>query len=102
MDAMVTARMPQGKKEAGNTILYELGTNPSQFINDIYDYVITTRTLPFKNEPETIKAVDIKKALDFIESIPLPAPSRFATMTADEIRQERLIARGLATEADFK
>ena len=100
MDGMVTGRMPLGKKEAGNTILNELGTNPSQFINDAYDFVIKNRCLPFQNE-QNHKKIDTKEVLAFIESIPLTSSNRFALMTDDEIRQERLIARGTATKSDF-
>ena len=101
MDAMVTARMPQGKKEVGNTILQELGTNPSQFINDSYDYVIKTRQLPFQVDKDSGKTIDIKKALTFVKSIPRPSQSRFELMTDDEIKQERLIARGLMEKGDI-
>jgi len=94
--------MAPGKKEAGNSVLRELGTSPSQFINDIYDYVIKNRRLPFPSESATTKPHDIPAALAFIESIPLREPDRFSTMIDDEIRQERLIARGLATKEDFE
>jgi len=101
MDAMVTARMPQGKKEAGNTILSELGTNPSQFINDSYDYVIQTRQLPFKDKRVNRTQKEIQAAAAFTDSIPFPVAKRFVSMTDDEIRQERLIAQGLATRETF-
>ena len=39
-DAMVTARMSQEKKEAGNRVLEQLGTNASQVVNRLYDYVL--------------------------------------------------------------
>ena len=102
MDAMVTARMPQGKKEAGNAVLREMGTSPSQLINDIYDFVIRTRKLPSCDESERVGKRDIREALAFIDSIPLPPSNRFASMSDDEIRQERLIARGLAAKGDFE
>jgi len=102
MDAMVTARMAQGKKEAGNSILRELGTSPSQFINDIYDYVIKNRQLPFQSKSTGAGKHDIPAALAFIESIPLQSPNVFSTMSDAEIRQERLIVRGLAIKGDFE
>ena len=46
-DAMVTARMSQEKKEAGNRVLEQLGTNASQAVNRLYDYVLEKRQLPF-------------------------------------------------------
>jgi len=101
MDAMVTARMPQGKKEVGNSILKELGTNPSQFINDVYDFIIKNRCLPFQDEQSQRTQDELEEACLFITSIPMLTPSRFASMTDDEIKQERLIARKLATKNDF-
>jgi antitoxin component of RelBE/YafQ-DinJ toxin-antitoxin module len=47
MDAMVTARMPEGKKEAGAAVLKSLNTSASGAINQLYDYVISHRALPF-------------------------------------------------------
>ena len=46
-DAMVTARMSQEKKEAGNRVLEQLGTNASQVVNRLYDYVLENKKLPF-------------------------------------------------------
>ena len=51
-DAMVTARMSQEKKEAGNRVLEQLGTNASQAVNRLYDYVLEKRQLPFPEERE--------------------------------------------------
>lgn len=50
-DAMVTARMSQEKKEAGNRVLEQLGTNASQVVNRLYDYVLENKKLPFPEEP---------------------------------------------------
>ena len=49
-DAMVTARMSQEKKEAGNRVLEQLGTNASQVVNRLYDYVLENKKLPFPEE----------------------------------------------------
>ena len=46
MDAMVTARMPQGKKEAATAVLKELGLTASQVINELFDAIISTRSVP--------------------------------------------------------
>lgn len=43
----------------------------------------------------------LKEGVDFLREIQESVPSRFSTMTNDEIRQERLIARGLATADQF-
>ena len=37
---MVTGRMSQAKKELGNQVLRELGTNASQVINELYVLVM--------------------------------------------------------------
>ncbi len=101
MDAMVTARMPQRKKEVANAILRELGTNPSQFINDVYDYVIQNRQLPLSKGQKPRKKQDIQEALAFIDTIPLQKAGRFKHMTDDEIIRERLIARGHMSESEL-
>lgn len=101
MDAMVTARMPQGKKEVGNTILKSMGVNPSQAINDFYDYIIKNKALPFEEERKVFEQAEILEAITFVDSISDAVPSRFKAMTEDEIRQERLIARSLAVKDDF-
>lgn len=103
MDAMVTARMSQRKKEEGNKILAELGTNPSQLINEIYDYLISHRELPLqKEEHQPLNKEKLLEGVALLKSIQASVPERFRTMSNDEIRQERLISRGLATESDFK
>ncbi|MCL1797114.1 MAG: RelB/DinJ family addiction module antitoxin [Eggerthellaceae bacterium] len=99
---MVTARMPQGKKEVGNLILHELGTNPSQVINEVYDYVIAHKQLPAYSKPASLSKRDIEKAFAFIDSIPVQVSANFVTLTDDEIKQQRLIDRGLVPEGYFE
>ena len=55
MDAMVTARMPQGKKEAAAAVLKELGLTASQAINEFFDLIIATRKLPLERPGEQEK-----------------------------------------------
>ena len=55
MDAMVTARMPQGKKEAAVAVLKELGLTASQAINEFFDLIIATRKLPLERPGEQAK-----------------------------------------------
>lgn len=57
MDAMVTARMPQGKKEAAVAVLKELGLTASQAINEFFDLIIATRRLPLER-PDVIVTRD--------------------------------------------
>lgn len=100
-DAMVTARMSAEKKEAGNRMLERLGTNASQAVNRLYDYVLEKKQLPFPEQHERRKHTqeEIAQAIAWVDSI--PRRDRFSTMTDDEIRRERLISRGLATSKDF-
>jgi len=55
--------------------------------------VIKNRSLPFQNEDIIEGEIDMKEALAFVTSIPLTSSNRFATMTDDEIKQERLNTR---------
>ena len=100
-DAMVTARMSQEKKEAGNRVLEQLGTNASQVVNRLYDYVLENKKLPFPEEQgrRIYTQEEIAEAIAWVDSI--PRKDRFSTMTDDEIRRERLVSRGLATSKDF-
>lgn len=104
-DAMVTGRMTREKKEEGNRILESLGTTPSKAINQLYDFVIEKKQLPFEEEKKRheIDPEELAEARAWVRSFrrSQPTRSRFATMTDDEIKQERLIARGLATKEDF-
>ena len=96
-DAMVTARMPQAKKDAGNQVLGRIGCSASQFINSAYDYLIQHGQSPFDVDETSggaLSAQDIAQALAQIDEMCLPASNRFAAMTDDEIRRERLARHG--------
>jgi addiction module RelB/DinJ family antitoxin len=104
---MVTARMSEEKKEEGNRILESLGTNASRVVNELYDYIIRERKLPFAPEevkPRTYTKEEIQEAMDWLEEVRIAADelSIDRDKTYDELRQEALIARGLATASDFK
>jgi addiction module RelB/DinJ family antitoxin len=86
---MVTARMPKGKKEAGVEILTRLGANASQAINSLFDYVIENEALPFDSDNAPDRQ-SVRERIKLVDSIPLAATNRFATMTDAEIRAERL------------
>lgn len=98
-DAMVTARMSAQKKEAGNKVFDALGTNASKAINSFYDYVIQNKKLPFSEKRELglhkYSKEQIAEAKAFVDSLVLPPDNRFANMTLDEIKHERLAAKGL-------
>jgi antitoxin component of RelBE/YafQ-DinJ toxin-antitoxin module len=97
-DAMVTARMSQAKKEAGSRILESLGSNASQLINEVYDYLIEYGSSPFapaNPKGREISPELIAQALSSVENMCLPADNRFSNLTDGEIRRERLSTRGL-------
>jgi len=86
---MVTARMSKAKKESGNAILEQLGTNASNAINRFYDYLIERKALPF-DLPELLSSEELLRRVALVDGIPLAPGNRFSTMSDDEIRRERL------------
>ena len=46
MDAVVTARVPVEIKEQGNTLLRNMGSSPTELINEAYRYVLKHGKLP--------------------------------------------------------
>ncbi|HAM15747.1 MAG TPA: RelB/DinJ family addiction module antitoxin [Eggerthellaceae bacterium] len=102
-DAMVTARMPQSKKDAGNEILRELGYSASRAINELYDSVIETRSWPLsQSEMETVEPSRLAEALSFVDSMARVDASEYASFGYDEAKRRRLIEKGRAAEADFE
>ena len=43
---LVSARMPQAKKDSATEILRSMGSSTSELINSAFDYLIDTRELP--------------------------------------------------------
>ena len=90
VDSIVTARVPQEKKEAVGAILKQLGSSPSQVINQLYDYVLEHKELPLMaTRPKGYTAEDINDALALLGSISISPDSRFNDMSYDEIMAER-------------
>ena len=95
VDAMVTGRMSQAKKELGNQVLRELGTNASQAINELYDYVISRRALPF-SVPDEGREARLRAAVAAVDAVPkVVLDERFAAMDVRRARMERLADAGL-------
>jgi len=90
--AMVTARMSQGKKESGNAILEQLGTNASSAINQFYDYIIERKTLPF-DVREPLTPDEIKRRVELVDGIPLESSDRFLTKSDTEIKRDHVTSR---------
>lgn len=102
MDAMVTGRMPAGKKEAGNAVLRELGMSASQAINWLWDYLIAQRQLPQGQWEQVDRGVQLEEAIAYIDGFPeLVISADLLDMDAKEIRAERLNRRYAAVEDGF-
>lgn len=92
-DSMVTGRMTQAKKAAGNRVLASLGLNASQAINQLYDHLIDQRSLPFGNAAEHTHPVEERAAARaFVRSI--PRKNRFSGMDDDQIKLAKLKDKG--------
>lgn len=102
MDAMVTGRMPAGKKEMGNGILKGLGMTASQAINELYDYLIAHGQMPCGAATQAKSPKLLEEAAAHVDSFPfVQLDGEYATMTAREARMERLSRRhGCAPGAD--
>lgn len=95
-DAMVTGRMPQAKKDAGNNVLKSLGLSASQAINQLYDYLIAHNEMPLDTTPsKTANKASLEEALTFVRSI--PQENRFSSMSDDDIKRNKLLARGFTS-----
>lgn len=103
-DAMVTARMSQARKDMGTQALADIGIKPSAAINKLYEYVIAHGDLPegLRDDSRTgVSADEWAQAIAFVDGIPALRSSRFADMSDDEIKRERMISRGLMEPGDF-
>ena len=93
MDAMVTARMSATKKAAGNRALERLGSNASQAINELYDYLIDKNELPWENNGATIAPIakeELDSALSWVSGLGMSLSDEFAAMSTKEARLRRL------------
>ena len=102
-DAMVTARMSQSKKDAGNQVLCELGLSASQAINELYDCLLETHAWPLEPKKKSpIAAEALAQALAYIDSIARVCPDEYIDMDYHEAKRHRLIEKGYAVESDFE
>lgn len=98
MDAMVTGRMSASKKERGNRVLSELGTNASKVINTLYDYVIEHHALPFSTDRPDRSEL-LRTATSLVDAIPkVRLDERYAEMSVKDARRERLSLQTLPRE----
>ena len=96
MDAMVTARMPQGKKDAGVQVLKELGYTASQIINELFDLLISTRKVPFATQGQQEKTAEqlYAEAEAWADSFPhFELDDEWKNLSIKEIRAMRIADR---------
>lgn len=94
-EAMVTARMAAGKKNAGNAILKDAGMNASQAINMLYSKLIEDKDASILKGAQEADPTKWKVAASFVDSLVSPHASKFDAMTDAEIRMDRLRSKGL-------
>lgn len=96
-DAMVTGRMSEQKKLAGNRILAREHMRPSQAINLMYQRLIDEKSARFLKEDvaAVLEPTRFKEALSFVDGLSVPRTSDFDLMTDAEVKSHRLAAKGL-------
>lgn len=96
-EAMVTGRMSDQKKAAGNRILAREKLKPSQAINLMYQRLIEEKSARFlkKDADASPDPMQLKEALDFVDGLSSPHASAFDSMSDAQIKTHRLRAKGL-------
>ena len=97
-DSMVTGRMSEEKKAAGNEVLSRLGMNASQAINRMFDLLIEQQSADFLQMPKSEKsAEDWADAAAFIDSLCLSweVDPELADLSKSELKMARLNSKGL-------
>lgn len=67
--ALVSARVPRAKKEAGKAVLDDLGATVSDLINGAFDHLLEKKELPGSRKPPRRTAADFAS---FLERSTLP------------------------------
>lgn len=96
--AMVTGRMSQEKKDAGNAVLKRAGLTPSAAINRMYELLAECGNADFLAPPKPARSAgEWKSAATFVETLKLPfsVDERFDSMSKAQVKAERLAAKGL-------
>ena len=98
-DVMVTGRMSQQKKDAGNAVLQRAGLTASAAINRMYDLLEERGNADFLAPPKPQRSQgEWRAAADFVRDLQLPfaIDQRFESMTKAQIKMERLASREMA------
>ncbi|WP_350454008.1 hypothetical protein [Slackia heliotrinireducens] len=93
MDAMVTGRMPAGKKDEGVAVLRELGMTSSQAINWLWDFLISERRMPSAEAPASDRSDRLAEAIALADSFPTLVIDNADQFDAKSIRGERIAAK---------
>lgn len=98
-EATVTSRMSSLTKERAQKVFSKRGTNASKVINTLFERVIAEGDVSFllesERQKETLEKQNLKRAIEFVDSIPRSNESRFDNMSKREIKKQRLVDRGL-------
>ena len=99
VDATVTSRVPASTKIKVQRILKQNGTNSSKVINALFDRIVEEGNIAFLSnsakEKEVLMKQNLKRAIEFVDSIPNPKANKFDEMSSSEIKMQRLKDRGL-------
>ncbi len=98
-EATVSSRMPESTKRQAQQILEKNGTNTSKVINALFERIVEeggiSFLMPKTEDKQELQAQNLKRAIEFIDSIPIKRTSKFDNMTHSEIKMQRLKDRGL-------
>lgn len=96
ISSTITVRMDESKKKHGNAILKKRGLTPSQWINELYDYMLEEGEIPWEQNRDSVFSMPQEEIESTWKTIkPIPVKSRFSSMTDEEIELERLRERNL-------
>jgi len=90
---LVSARMSPSKKEAGSRALKKLGSNASQAINELYDYVIEHGVLPWQaidGAASCVTKEQLNDALDWVDGLQISLSPEFSGLTLKDVHKQRL------------
>ena len=98
VEATVTSRIPKRTKDEAQKILSRNGTNSSRVINTLFARIVDEGSISFlvdeKHEEKTDDEL-LRRAVMFVDDIPIARKSEFGQMTKSEIKMKRLQDRGL-------
>lgn len=97
--AMVNARVPRAKKEAGAEILESLGATTTELVNGAFDYLLANRQLPDAT-PRGRREAENRTAARFAEFEKLSTLSIDWGPVPESVDYRKIIAEG--KRADYE